>query len=124
MLDTMGFAPPEYVKGRASVADLFKPGERCGIYVLHFANGEFYAGQAIDVTRRYIQHCNTHKDIEKLSFKRTSQDCLDEEERQVIRRLEENKWLLRNVVFTSLPKGESDFDFIMSSDEQAEWVLA
>lgn len=122
MLDEMGFAPPQYVKGRASIADLFKPGERCGIYVLHFSNGEFYAGQAIDVTCRYVQHRNTHKDIEKISFKPTSQNRLDEEERSIIWRLEENGWLLRNVIFTSLPKGESDFDFIMSLEEQTEWL--
>jgi len=122
MLDEMGFAPPQYVKGRASIADLFKPNERCGIYVLHFSNGEFYAGQAIDVTRRYVQHCNSHKDIEKISFKAIRQNHLDEEERSVIRRLEKSGWLLRNVIFTSLPKGESDFDFIMSPEKQIEWL--
>lgn len=118
----MGFAPPQYVKGRASIADLFKPGKRCGIYILHFSNGEFYAGQALDVTCRFIQHRSTHKDIEKISFKPTSQNRLDDEERSIIWRLEENGRLLRNVTFTSLPKGESDFDFIMSLEDQTEWL--
>ena len=69
LLDSLGFLPTQNVQGRASVADLFKPQKRCGIYILHFANGEFYAGQAVDVTRRYAQHRSTYDDIVKLSFK-------------------------------------------------------
>ncbi len=122
LLDKLGFGPPQYVKGRASIADLFAPDRRCGIYVLHFSTGEFYAGQAIDVTRRYVQHRFTHKDIEKISFKAVGLDCLDEEERRVIWELETGKRPLRNVIFTSLPKGECDFDLIMSAQEQGEWL--
>lgn len=122
MLNELGFAPPQYVEGRATIADLFKPNERCGIYILHFLNGEFYVGQATDVSRRYIQHCNIHKDIQRISFKPTDQDCLDEEERAIIWQLEQNGWPLRNVVFTSVPKGESDFDFIMPIEEQTRWL--
>jgi len=122
LLNELGFTPPQYVKGRATIADLFKPDERRGIYVLHFLNGEFYAGQAIDVSRRYIQHRNTHTDIEKISFKPTSQDCLDDIEKKVIWRLEQYGLPLRNIVFTSVPKGESDFDFIMPPDEQIRWL--
>ena len=40
------FSQPYYGQGRASIADLFPPGQRCGLYILHFANGEIYAGQA------------------------------------------------------------------------------
>lgn len=122
LLNELGFAPAKYIKGRSSIADLFKPGERCGIYILHFGNNEFYAGKATDVSRRYIQHCATHKDIDKISFKSISRDELDEVERTVIWRLEQNRLPLRNVVFTSMPKGESDFDLIMSSDEQLDWI--
>ncbi len=122
LLDKLGFTPAQCVKGRASIADLFSPDQRCGIYVLHFSTGEFYAGQATDVTHRYIQHRNTHQDIEKISFKAISPDCLDEEERSVIWQLEQWGWPLRNVVFTSFPKGESDFDLIMPLEEQGQWL--
>jgi hypothetical protein len=64
VLKELGFSRVSHVQGGASIADLFKPHERCGIYVLHFTNGEFYAGQAVDVTRRYVQHRETHKDIQ------------------------------------------------------------
>lgn len=121
MLNELGFAPPQYVEGRATIADLFKPDERCGVYVLHFSNGELYAGQAKDVTRRYIQHCHTHRDIAQISFKPVSQDRLNEEERSIIQELERRGWSLRNVIFTSIPKGDSDFDLIMPPEEQAQW---
>lgn len=87
-----------------------------------FFNGEFYAGQATDVTRRYVQHRATHKDIEKISFKPAPQDCLNEEERAVIWKLEQEGQLLRNIAFTSSPRGETDFDLIMSFEEQARWL--
>ena len=63
MINESSFDAPELVAGRASIADLFRPSKRCGLYILHFDNGEFYAGQAIDVTRGYVQHRKVHSDI-------------------------------------------------------------
>lgn len=40
----------------STVAPLFAEDERCGIYVLEFANGERYVGQAKNVVSRYSQH--------------------------------------------------------------------
>lgn len=122
MLRVMSFSRWEYVRGRASIADFFKPGRRCGIYVLRFSNEEFYAGQAVDVTRRYAQHRKTYGDIEQIVFKQVPRDKLDEEERSLIWRLEREGWLLRNVTFASIPKGESDFDLIMPPEEQERWL--
>lgn len=116
------FAQSRYVRGRSSIADLFPPGERCGLYILHFANGEIYAGQASDVTRRYVQHRKVHTDIEQVSFRRVAKNMLDKEERKLIWELEQSGHRLRNVTFTSLPKGESDFDVIMSAAEQELWL--
>ena len=90
--------------------------------MLHFSNGELYAGQAKDVTRRYVQHCNTHRDIAKISFKSVSQERLDEEERSVIQELERRGLRLRNIVFTSIPKADSDFDLVMPIEEQTQWL--
>jgi hypothetical protein len=64
VLEVMGFSRWRPVYGRASIAYLFKPQKRCGIYVLGFSNSEFYVGQALDVTRRYAQHRKTYSDIE------------------------------------------------------------
>jgi hypothetical protein len=86
-LSDLGFTETFAIEGRASIADLFKPNKRCGIYVLHTSNGEHYAGQAIDVTRRYVQHLKTHNDIVKISFKRVPQKKLNQEEQKVIHTL-------------------------------------
>jgi hypothetical protein len=40
ILAEQDFPPPEGVEGRGSIADLFKPGTRCGIYVLLFGDGK------------------------------------------------------------------------------------
>ncbi|MGB3633166.1 MAG: hypothetical protein WA982_03925 [Rubrobacteraceae bacterium] len=117
-----GFSQPYRIQGRASVADLFRPGERCGLYVLHFANGDIYAGQALDVSRRYVQHRKAHADIEQISFREVPKNRLDNEERTLIWSLERSGKRLRNITFTSVPKGESDFDLVMSLEEQNRWL--
>lgn len=121
-LNSLGFTDTFDVEGRASIADLFKPNKRCGIYILHTSNGEHYAGQAVDVTRRYIQHCKKHNDIVKISFKRVSQNKLDQEEKKAIHTLEHEGLLLRNIAYTSIPRGDSDFDLVMPVKEQEKWL--
>jgi hypothetical protein len=121
-LSDLGFTETFDVEGRASRAGLFKPSQRCGIYILHTSNGEHYAGQAIDVTRRYVQHCKNHNDIVKISFKRVPQKKLTLEEKKVIHTLEHEGLPLRNIKDTSIPYGESDFDSLMPVDEQDKWL--
>lgn len=117
-----GFLQPHHVQGRASIADLFPSGKRCGLYILQFSDGEIYAGQALDVTRRYVQHRKVHCDIEKISFRRVAKKNLNEEERALIWRLEYEGYRLRNITFTSIPRGESDFDLIMPVEKQEQWL--
>lgn len=121
-LSDLGFTETFDVEGRASIADLFKPNKRCGIYILHTSNGEHYAGQAIDVTRRYVQHIKNHTDIVKISFKRVPQKKLNQEEQKVIHTLEHEGLLLRNIAYASIPHGESDFDLVMPVKEQEKWL--
>ncbi len=85
---TEDFPQPHHVQGRASIADLFPPGKRCGLYILHFANGETYAGQALDVTRRYVQHRKVYRDIETISFRQVNKSRLNDEELTLIWELE------------------------------------
>lgn len=122
VLTELDFEVTYFVQGRASVADLFKPEKRCGIYVLHFFDGVFYCGQAKDVTRRYVQHSKNHLDIEKISFKVIEENQLDVIEKRCIEQLEKKGFRLRNIALTSIPYGPSDFDTIMSLDEQAKWL--
>lgn len=122
VLAELGFSQTHHVQGRASIADLFKPKKRCGVYVLRFSNDEFYAGQAIDVTRRYAQHRAKYNDIEKIAFKQVLRAQLNEEEKTVIWSLEQDGRTLRNITFASIPKGESDFDLIMPPAKQTRWL--
>ena len=117
-----GFLQSHQVQGRDSIADLFPSGKRCGLYILHFSNGEIYAGQTLDITRRYVQHRKIHCDIEKISFRRVAKKDLDEEERALIWMLERGDNRLRNIIFTSIPKGESDLDLIISAENQEKWL--
>jgi hypothetical protein len=122
MLAEQGFAPPESAKGRGSIADLYKPGTRCGIYVLLFGDGNAYVGQSVDVVRRYAQHLRVHQDIEAISFRVVPPHELDTTEQELIRLVERSGFRLRNVVFSALPPVESDFDLVMPSEEQVVWL--
>lgn len=118
----LGFLKTYQVKGRATVADLFRPSRRCGIYVLHFSNGQHYVGKAVDVVRRYAQHRHTHTDIEKISFKRVAVSKLDAEEKATVRAVEIYGFRLRNIQLVSFSYGETDFDLIMSPEDQERWL--
>jgi hypothetical protein len=124
MIDTqaLGFPKPRVVLGRVSIADIYRPGNRCGIYILYFSNGEFYVGQTRDVTRRFVQHLRIHHDIEKLTFKRVARKNLNSEESTIAAILEGQRFKLRNILLTSIPKGESDFDLIMPVEDQDRWL--
>jgi hypothetical protein len=101
---------------------MYSPGNRCGLYILYFANNDLYAGQAIDVTRRFVQHRKIHNDIQKISFKRMAKRNLNEAELALIHSLERAGHSLRNITFTSVPKGIADFDLVMSFEEQKRWL--
>lgn len=122
LLSRLDFPELQMIQGRTSIAELFPVGRRCGIYIIEFQNGELYVGQALDITRRYVQHCKTYLDITGISFKQFTQAHLNKEERAVIWELERQGFLLRNVVFTSLPKGDSDFDSLMPMENQKQWL--
>lgn len=121
-LKSIGFGSQQSVIGRASIANVFPKSKRCGIYVLVFDDGEVYAGQAVDVTRRFVQHSKTYDDINTLYFKRVAKTRLNDVERDVIQGLEREGYHLRNITFTSLPKGESDFDLVMTPSQQQAWL--
>jgi hypothetical protein len=121
-LASLGFTKPQQVVGRVTIADLFRPGHRCGIYVLHYSNGEYYVGQAIDVTRRFVQHLQTHGDIERISFRQVPRLRLNDEEKALIWRLETDNVPLRNIALTSVTYGPADFDSVMSLNEQERWL--
>jgi hypothetical protein len=80
-----------------SVAHLFPKAERCGIYVLTFANGERYVGQSVNVVTRFRTHRRTWNDIEFLDFCPCSRAKLDQLERAVIKDQRAAGYRLRNI---------------------------
>jgi hypothetical protein len=121
-LAKLGFKDPLNVEGRASIADLFKPTNRCGVYILRFADGTAYVGKANEVTRRYSQHRKLHEDITAISFRRVHSTLLDEVEKETIHRIEAAGVPLRNVTFASYPRGESDLDVLIGRSTQDNWL--
>lgn len=123
LLHSLGFVRYETVVGCHSIADLFPSGERCGIYILHFADGWLYVGQAVEITRRYAQHRQVHLDMERISFKPVGSANLDAEEQTAVRILEDAGYRLRNIALVSMPIGETDFDVVMDRAEQDRWLV-
>ncbi|AZI44331.1 GIY-YIG nuclease family protein [Deinococcus psychrotolerans] len=122
LLAELGFPAFHDVVGQASVARLYAAGQRCGIYVLGFADGERYVGQALDVTKRYLNHRKTYADLIQLSFKRVSAEALDAEEQRCIHTLEAGGMLLRNFTHMSVVRGSRAFDEVVTPEEQAAWL--
>ncbi len=121
-LSKYNFSDFAWVLNMPTVANIFKPDKRCGIYVLRFMNDQYYVGQAIDVVRRYTQHSKVHNDIQEIAFKRYPRKNLNEIEQQLIKILEAKYIRLRNISLTSIPHGDTDLDLIISKKEQNDWL--
>lgn len=98
-------------------------GSRCGIYVLHFSDGEAYVGQALDVLTRFASHRRRWGDIVAVQFAPARPEALDELERQTIQDYERKKHPLRNVALVGLPMGESTLDVVIDRIDQQQWLL-
>ena len=111
------------VAGRYSIADLFpNKSQRCGIYVLHFEDGEFYVGQSIDVVKRHAQHVKTYDDISRFSFMRVSRANLNAEEIRTVRALEALGEHLRNIQIVDFSYGDTDLESLISREDLAWWL--
>lgn len=121
-LEEYNFPEFVWVYCRPTVADLFKPDKRCGIYVLRFRDNHFYVGQALDVIRRFVQHTKNHDDIQEISFKTFQQKELNTIEQELVKSLERKSIKLRNINLTSIPKGDTDLDLIIPYDQQQVWL--
>jgi hypothetical protein len=119
---SLGFKKKIYVLGRKSIANEFAPTRRCGIYILHFLNNEFYVGQAVNVASRFHQHRQNHSDIEYISFMVVPKKRLSQTERHIIDQLETLRTTLRNISLVSIIKGETDLDEVVSPQDQTLWM--
>lgn len=117
-----GFNRHFFVLNKRTIADNVPRSKRCGIYILHFTNGEYYVGLATNVVRRFSQHRKNHTDIEYVSFKTTSKKKLPETEKETVHWLESLKKPLRNIAIVSNVIGETDLDEVVSPDEYHAWL--
>lgn len=96
----------------------------CGIYVLHFANGEEYVGQTVNFASRFATHRRHKDDITSIRFAAVAQPDLSDVERRMINQLVAEGTRLRNLTLLSQPLGSSAFDLIVDKEYQAGWITA
>ena len=120
----LGFDKYLFAKGRRSLADGFTKNNRCGVYILHFEDGQYYVGESIDVVKRYAQHRKTYSDIDYVSFKETAGSQRMKVEKETVYRLENMGYgkKLRNINIVSIINGETDFDYLIPKVEQDKWI--
>jgi hypothetical protein len=92
----------------------------CGVYTLHFANGERYVGQTVNLTNRLADHLCRWRDIEGLDFIAASHEELNDLERRMIAQTE-REYTVRNRALTGMPGGEVPLDLVVDSQLQKEW---
>jgi len=117
-----GFPVCHYVRARSSIKELFHNAGVCGIYILHFMNGEFYVGQAKNVVNRYSSHRKKHLDIDYISFREVDPSDLNRAEKEMISLLEKQKKSLRNISLVSIHPGQSDLDLVIPIADQDKWL--
>lgn len=111
------------VRSLNSIAHLFPPSKgRTGIYVLRFADGQQYVGQAVNVVGRFAQHRRHWDDIVAIDFARVPRRALDEAEVDVIRRREGGGASLRNIHHATHVLGDRDIDLHVTPDDQYAWL--
>lgn len=111
------------VRSLKSIAHLFPPSKgRTGIYVLRFANGQQYVGQAVNVVSRFAQHRRHWDDIVAIDFARVPHRSLDASEVWAIRTLEGGGIRLRNIHHATHVLGDRDIDLHITPDEQFAWL--
>lgn len=117
-----GFPVCHYVRARNSIKELFQDTGVCGIYILHFINGEYYVGQAKNVINRYSAHRKKHLDIDYVSFREVDPADLNRVEKEMISHLEKQNKSLRNISLVSIFPGQSDLDLVISREDQDKWL--
>lgn len=97
--------------------------DRCGIYVLEFADGEEYVGQTVSLLSRTASHRRHWPDpIVAIRFVPVGRDDLDTAERAVIARLLDGGVRLRNVDLVTLPRRSEALDLVVDHAVQSEWL--
>lgn len=96
---------------------------RCGIYVLHFDDGQRYVGQARNVLTRFADHRRHWGDrIVGIDFAPAEPDQLDDLERRTIQHHERQEIGLYNSALVGMPMGAGPLDLVVDRVEQERWL--
>lgn len=118
---SQGFTIYHDTSERDSIAELIDKSNSCGIYILHFENNEYYAGQSINIAKRFVDHSKKHIDISFISIRPTPQADLNAQEIKTIKLLEEQNRTLRNINLVSLIQGETEIDKLINKETIEKW---
>lgn len=116
------------VSGLSTISAIMADEDPCGIYVLEFANGEYYVGQAKDVRKRFVNHCRdtahhpAWKDITHISFTPRPARELNIHEATMIQHLQKEKKRLRNRSLNLFHEQPSPLDRIIPPVDQFHWA--
>lgn len=93
--------------------DVFFP-NISGVYILKFANCEFYVGQTKTLVSRLRSHHKTYEDISEIYFKPVAEGELLSEEEEAISLLELNQYRIRNLK-------QIKFSNLFNQSDQEKW---
>ena len=88
------------VRDLSSLAPAFREGDsKCGVYRLHFENGEAYPGKSKNVVSRFASHRRRWPDIVAVDFFPLPEDQITEAEQFLITETEAEYSVLTGVSF-------------------------
>lgn len=105
-----------------SLAPVFR-GRGPGVYVLEFADGEFYVGKTTEPITRFAKHRRTWDDIAAIWVRDVPELELDQVERATIADRRRAGWKLRNIKHNPGHTQPSSMDDVMPVVEQHHWAL-
>lgn len=99
-----------------------------GIYILHFAAGDRYVGQAINIAKRITQHRHGGKhhtpwrDIDAIAFSPAERVNLDQLERETITWQRSLGFTLRNVTYNLETSAPRPIDHLLGLSLEDHWA--
>lgn len=102
------------VRDLSSLAPAFKKGDsKCGVYRLHFENGDAYPGKSKNVVSRFASHRRHWPDIVAIDFFPLPEDQITEAEQFLITETEA-EYSVRNIMLTNRPRGNDTAEIVTS----------
>lgn len=100
------------VRDLSSLAPAFKKGDsKCGVYRLHFENGEAYPGKSKNVVSRFASHRRRWPDIVAVDFFPMPEDQITAAEQFLITETEA-QYSVRNIMLTNRPRGNDTAEIV------------